>query len=65
MDYHIEHHMYAAIPYYNLPKLNKLIRDDLPRPKGLLMTWIKDIFPALKQQKPNPGYVARPVLPDT
>ena len=26
MNYHVEHHMYAAVPYYNLPKLRKAIR---------------------------------------
>jgi fatty acid desaturase len=25
MDYHLEHHMYASVPFYNLPALNKEI----------------------------------------
>lgn len=40
MNYHIEHHMYAAVPFYNLGKLHKLIEYDLPdSPKGLIQTW--------------------------
>lgn len=31
MNYHVEHHMYPNIPYYNLPKLNHLIKDNLPK----------------------------------
>lgn len=43
MQYHIEHHMYAAVPCYNLKNLNRLIRDDLPKRKGLFGTW-RDIL---------------------
>ncbi len=32
MNYHIEHHMYPTIPFYNLKKLNLIIRADLPEP---------------------------------
>lgn len=39
MNFHIEHHMYAAIPCYNLPKLHRAIKDDLPEtPRGLIVT---------------------------
>ncbi|QEN08360.1 hypothetical protein EXM22_10305 [Oceanispirochaeta crateris] len=42
MNYHIEHHMYAAVPFYNLGKLHRLIEHDLPEsPKGLIRTWIQ------------------------
>lgn len=30
MEYHIEHHMFAAIPCYNLKKFSKLVADQLP-----------------------------------
>lgn len=26
MNYHVEHHLYPGIPFYNLPKLNKILR---------------------------------------
>ncbi len=30
MNYHIEHHMYAAVPFYNLPRLHRLVQHDYP-----------------------------------
>lgn len=35
MNYHIEHHMYAGIPFYNLPRARKLIEGELPEPMNL------------------------------
>lgn len=32
MEYHVEHHMYPMVPYHALPKLNAIIKDDLPEP---------------------------------
>ena len=32
MNYHVEHHMYPSVPYYNLPKLRSRIEYDLPQP---------------------------------
>ncbi|QBG49141.1 fatty acid desaturase [Verrucomicrobia bacterium S94] len=32
MNYHIEHHMFPQVPYYNLPKLHELVRHDMPSP---------------------------------
>ncbi|MDA0323721.1 MAG: fatty acid desaturase [Verrucomicrobia bacterium] len=64
MEYHIEHHMYAAVPCYNLPKLQKLVAHDLPERKGLFAAW-KEINVILKRQKENPGYQFVDALPDT
>jgi fatty acid desaturase len=30
MEYHIEHHMYAGIPCYNLKKFSQFVADQLP-----------------------------------
>ena len=30
MQYHLEHHLYPNVPYYNLPRLHELIRDRCP-----------------------------------
>ena len=56
MHYHTEHHMYAAVPCYQLAKLHALIREDLPpSPHGLYATW-KQIAGILRQQRQNPAY---------
>ncbi|NBX26555.1 MAG: hypothetical protein EBQ99_11020, partial [Planctomycetes bacterium] len=40
MNYHTEHHMYAAVPSYNLARLHEAIRHDLPpTPHGLVAVW--------------------------
>ena len=63
MNYHTEHHMYAAVPCYNLPRLHELIKADLPHcPNGLVEAW-NGIFPILERQKTDPTYTFVPVLP--
>jgi fatty acid desaturase len=63
MNYHTEHHMYAAVPCYNLKKLHTLIEHDLPPcPHGLFATW-RQISTILKRQKENPTYQYVPDLP--
>ncbi len=56
MNYHTEHHMYAAVPYYNLPKLHEIIKDDMPpSPNGLGETW-KQLWPIIQRQWTDPDY---------
>ena len=56
MNYHTEHHMYAAVPCYRLGRLHRLIRHDLPAcPRGIAATW-KEIGAILKIQNQNPDY---------
>ncbi len=63
MNYHIEHHMYAAVPFYNLAELHELISDDLPEcPRGISGTW-RQVIPILRRQQREPGYRHVPELP--
>ena len=63
MNFHIEHHMYAAVPCYNLGKLHRLIKHELPHcPAGLYETW-KEIITILKIQETDPEYQYTPELP--
>jgi fatty acid desaturase len=56
MNYHIEHHMYAAVPCYNLGKLHRAIEHELPPPpRGIVATW-KEIAAIQKRQNEEPGY---------
>lgn len=63
MNFHTEHHMYAAVPCYNLAKLHKAIKADLPHcPSGLVETW-KLIIEIQKKQETDPTYQFRAELP--
>jgi len=63
MNFHIEHHMYAAVPCYHLAKLHRAIEHDLPHsPNGLLETWT-EILAILRRQKAEPDYEFVPELP--
>jgi len=63
MNYHTEHHMYAAVPCYHLDRLHRLIRHDLPPTRhGLVATW-KEIIAIVKKQEEDPSYQYRPPLP--
>ena len=57
MNYHTEHHMCAAVPFFNLRKLHRAIAHDSPRPnRGLLNAW-KEMIHCARELKKNPGYV--------
>ena len=63
MNYHTEHHMYAAVPCYNLKQLHQAIEADLqPCPVGLWAAW-KLVIPILKKQKIDPAYYYTVDLP--
>jgi len=56
MNFHIEHHMYAAVPCYRLGALHRAIRHDLPPcPHGLVDTW-REIAAIQRLQEADPGY---------
>jgi fatty acid desaturase len=64
MQYHIEHHMYPAVPFFNLPKLRKALEHDLPPAhKGLIPTW-KEILEIRQKQIDDPSYYFVPQIPD-
>jgi fatty acid desaturase len=57
MNYHVEHHMYAGVPFYRLAKLRRTIEADLPPAyPGLRPAW-KEILAILRRQKDDPQYV--------
>lgn len=65
MNYHIEHHMYAAVPFYNLPKLHSEIEYDLPYQ---LKGYWRGVFHVLKtrrMQRLDPDYRFMPEFPPT
>jgi len=63
MQYHVEHHMFPAVPFYNLPALRKAIEHDLPpAPHGLVATW-REIIEVLRRQHKDAGYYYVPEIP--
>jgi fatty acid desaturase len=60
MNYHIEHHLYPAVPFHALPELNKSIGDQLPPPlNGVVATNI-DILRAISRQRTEPHFNLSP-----
>jgi fatty acid desaturase len=55
MNYHTEHHMYAAVPCYNLTRLAKEIAWNMPKPRTLTDAW-HEMRETAKRQKFDPGY---------
>jgi len=56
MNYHTEHHMYAAVPCYSLRKLHRTIAHEMPViAHGLIPAW-REILGIFKLQARDPTY---------
>jgi len=55
MNWHTEHHMYAAIPCYNLAGMARSIAGDMPKPRTLFGAW-KEMRQTFQRQKTDPSY---------
>ena len=55
MNWHVEHHMYGAVPCYNLEKLHRAVAHDMPEPRTLIGAW-KEMRATWKRQQKDPGY---------
>ena len=62
MNYHLEHHLYPAVPYYHLPRLYKELAPQCPPAyQGFLSVFI-EMIPVLLKQRYQPGYhIVRPL----
>lgn len=65
MNYHLEHHMFTMVPYYNLPKLHALICHDTPAPEPSITAAFRRLLPVLRKQLRYEDAVIVPVLPET
>ena len=63
MNWHTEHHMYAAVPCYNLKKLAREIADDMPEPRTLIGAW-REMREIQRRQQSDPGYEFDTSLPE-
>lgn len=55
MNYHAEHHMFAAVPCYNLRELSRRIAWDMPRPRTLVGAW-REMRMVYRRQRKEPDY---------
>ena len=55
MNWHVEHHMYAAVPCYNLEKVHRAVAHEMPEPRTLIGAW-KEMRETWKRQQREPGY---------
>ena len=63
MEYHLTHHMFPAVPSYNLDKLHNHIKDQLPKPNDGLIDAYKEIIPAIIKQSEENDYYLKKDLP--
>jgi Na+-transporting NADH:ubiquinone oxidoreductase subunit F len=64
MNYHVEHHMFPLVPYYALPQLHELVKEDCPKPyRSIFNAWC-EILPALRRQMRDPAYHVKRRLPE-
>ena len=63
MNWHVEHHMYAGVPCYNLQALAKELESDMPEPKSLLGAW-REMRETWHKQKKDPSYAFDTPVPE-
>ncbi|WP_271272709.1 fatty acid desaturase [Aliamphritea hakodatensis] len=56
MNYHVEHHMFPLVPFYNLKKLHAAVKDQLPEPLDGLDAVMAEIVHAIRMQRSQQGY---------
>lgn len=62
LDDHVDHHMFPGVTSRNLPKLHKLLADQLPQPKTMIQCWKEMLTTAKEKDKdPNIEYVPETV----
>ena len=64
MNYHLEHHMFTMVPYYNLPKLHEHLKDQLPTPEQSIPAAYRRLLPVLWHQLRDEEAVILQDLPE-
>ncbi len=62
MNWHLEHHMYAGVPCYNLDALHRAIADDMPEPRTLIGAW-REMRKIWRHQQIDPDHTYDTPLP--
>ena len=56
MNYHIEHHLFPAVPFHALPRLNAEIGSQLPAPISGVIAANIEIMKAISRQRTDPSF---------
>ena len=64
MNWHLEHHMFVAVPCYNLKKLYRVLADDMPETRTLVGAW-REMRETWKRQQVDPDYEYDSPVPTT
>ena len=62
MNWHLEHHMFAAVPCYNLRKLHQTVARDMPKPRTMAGAW-REMRQTWRKQQQDPSYQFDTPLP--
>lgn len=62
MNWHTEHHMFAAVPCYNLRRLYRTVAFDMPKPRTLVGAW-REMRQTWRKQQEDPSYQYDTPLP--
>ncbi|TFG60238.1 MAG: hypothetical protein E4H36_12410 [Spirochaetales bacterium] len=65
MNYHIDHHMYLAVPFFRLKKFHALIAYDQPEPPTSFSAGLNRIRKIHRRQRTEPGYCFIPEFPES
>jgi len=65
MNFHIEHHMFAAVPFCNLPRLHALALRDYPLAQPSFTAGMRLLYRIRREQRKNPSYIHVPAFPGT
>ena len=63
MQYHSEHHLFPQVPFYNLPKLHEVIKDQLLLANPNFFNDLKEMILALLKQSKNLKYYVVRLFP--
>ena len=55
MNWHLEHHMYVAVPCYNLRRMHRAVAHDMPKPRTLIGAW-REMRSTWRRQADDAGY---------
>ena len=61
MQDHIEHHIFPQVPFYNLPKLHELVKDQMPKPNKSFIDALIEMIPAIIKQSKDPKYYIKKI----